>query len=69
MVFLKEFVIFDKLQNCYVCRQKETVVFLKELITFNILQNYHMCSTRGNCGIFEGIYQDHTTTKILLMQD
>ena len=28
-----------------------------------------MCRTRGNCGIFEGIYQDHTTKKILLMQD
>ena len=49
--------------------QEGTEVFLKELITFTILQNYYMCRTRGNCSIFKGIYQDHTTTKILLMQD
>ena len=49
-------------------RTTENCGILKELITFKILQNYCMCRARGNYRIFEGIYNDHTTTKILLIQ-
>ena len=57
--------MYYKITTCV--EQEEIVVFLKEFIAFDKPQNYCISVKQKEMVIF--FYQDHTTTKILLMQD